>query len=127
MPTLVAAIASALAARENCAKSGNTLWHEKHGERLEELVRNYLPSGSGWDAGTKLDYDKSTPERLIFFGSFHHMDESGGYDGWTDHAIVVTPSLAFGFNVTVKGKDRNDIKDYLTEMFQHCLSQTLTL
>ena len=82
-----------------------------------------LPSGSGWDCGTKLDYEKSNPDKLVFYGSYHHMNENGMYDGWTEHTIIVTPSLAFGFDVKITGRDRNDIKDYLGEMFQHALSE----
>ena len=93
-------------------------------QRAEEIERlmALMPSGSGWDCGTKVSED-SKPDRLVFYGEFHHMDEQGSYDGWTDHSIIVTPSLAHGFKMRITGKDRNEIKDYLHEMFDFALWQ----
>ena len=114
-------MASKLAALRNCEKDGIADWQAKHEAALDELAAE-LPSGSGWDNGTKLDLARSTPERLVFFGAYHHMDDGGGYDGWTEHTITVTPSLAFGIRVAVGGRNRNDIKDYLAELFQCALT-----
>lgn len=88
-------------------------------ERLSNLAKA-LPSGSGWDCGTRIDGD-STPDRPVLFGHFHHMDSNGSYRGWTDHAVIVTPSLAFGIEVKITGRDRNGIKDYLAELFHDAL------
>jgi hypothetical protein len=85
------------------------------------LVKDYLPSGSGFDAGTTLDEGASSPDKLVFDTSFHHMDEHGGYDGWTEHKVIVTPSLAHGCDLRVTGRDRNDIKSYIGETFAHAL------
>ena len=71
------AIASTLQARINCEKRGNYEWHARHLERIESLVKAHAPSGSGFDNGTRFDVDASTPERLVFTTSFHHMDERG--------------------------------------------------
>jgi hypothetical protein len=49
------------------------------------------------------------------------MDEHGGYDGWTEHSIIVTPDLASGFDLRVNGRDRRDIKEYLAEIFGYAL------
>ena len=100
---------------ESCRNTGNAEWEAKHSEKLDELIHE-LPSGSGIDCGTKL-LDNSTPDRLIFQADFHHMDENGYYDGWTEHQIIVTPSLTWGFNVRITGRNRNDIKDYLADLF----------
>jgi hypothetical protein len=118
-------IASLMQARRNCETSNNTEWAMKHGQRIVTLVDDYLPSGSGFDAGTKLLIPQSTPERLVFQTSYHHMDDVGGYDGWTEHEVVVTPSLVFGFNLRVTGSNRNDIKDYIAEVFQAALTVQL--
>lgn len=96
-----------------------TEWVEKKEERLKALL-DELPSGSGWDNGTKLG--TSTGERIVLFGSFHHMDENGFYCGWTDHEVHVTPSLRFGFDLRITGRDRNEIKDYLHDLFHEALS-----
>ena len=95
----------------------------QHRARIDRLVSNHLPSGSGWDSGTTLDHGMSNANRLVFHGSFHHMDDNGSYDGWTDHSIIVTASLTSGIDLRVTGRNRNDIKEYLAEMFQYALTQ----
>jgi len=110
-------IASKLGAMENCRKSGNDEWLEKHGQAIMDICKNDMPSGSGFDNGTQLNWDKSTPEKLVFETSFHHMNDGGYYDGWTNHTVTVTPSLQFGFNLKVSGPNRNEIKSYIYEMF----------
>jgi hypothetical protein len=118
---LVNIFASTVQARLNCLKSGNTEWEGKHEAYLCKLSASCLASGSGFDSGTKIDLDNSTGERLVFTTAFHHMDEWGGYDGWTEHTVIVTPSLVFGFNLRVTGKDRNDIKEHIAESFRNDL------
>lgn len=120
---LYARLSSLLHARRNCQKEEKSHWADCHLEKIEELVKNHLPSGSGFDSGTQFLEDDSKPERLVFFTSFHHTDESGGYDGWTEHKVILTPSLAFGFELRVTGRDRNEIKEYIGETFHHALSQ----
>jgi hypothetical protein len=121
MKRLYQEIAVLLQAMENCRKSDNAEWLAKHGDKLESLVKEHMPSGSGVDSGTQLDMQRSTPDRLVFTTAFHHMHESGMYDGWTEHAVTVTPSLASGFDLKISGRDRNDIKDYLAEIFAMAL------
>lgn len=115
-------IATAFAARKNCDEKGNNEWFYKWTETIERETDN-LPSGSGIDSAPKFDFDKSTPEKLIFHFGYHHMNESGMYDGWTDHSLIVTPSLQFGFHIRITGKDRNQVKDYLYETFQYALAE----
>jgi hypothetical protein len=116
-------IASTIAALRNCAASGNSEWLARHGETLATIERNELPSGSGIDSGTRIDMERSTPEKLVFLVSFHHMNDVGLYDGWTEHAVTVRPSFVYGLDIRVSGPNRNDIKDYLTEVFQSALSE----
>jgi len=116
-------LARTVRAYENCAAKENVEWRHKHAERLGTLVREHMPSGSGIDNGTSLNLDKSTGEKLVFETSFHHMDEHGGYNGWTDHTVTVTASLMFGVNIRISGRNRNDIKDLLHEEFQLSLMQ----
>jgi len=87
-------------------------------------IEDELPSGSGIDQGTKVDRERSTADKIILFTSFHHMSEHGYYDGWTEHAIIIRPSLLYGFTVDVKGRDRNDIKDYLGDVYRCALEAT---
>lgn len=117
-------LASCLNAIENCRESGNDEWLRQHTETIESLVSNYMPSGSGFDNGTKLDFDASKGgEKLVFSTSYHHMDD-GMYDGWTEHTVTVRPSLIFDFDMKISGRDRNEIKDYMAETFNYALSQT---
>jgi hypothetical protein len=115
-------LARLMIARDNCAQSGNDEWRMKHLDLAIELVRNNMPSGSGFNAGTALDYDACKRNRLVLTTSFHHMNDGGFCDGWTIHTITVTPSLAFDFDLRVSGRNRNQIKDYIEEIFSEALN-----
>jgi len=92
-------------------------------ERLALIERKYLPSGSGIDAGCKVLVEESNENRLVIKTAFHHMNEVGYYDGWTHHKIIVTPSLIHGFDLRITGRDKNGIKEYLGQLFDHVLEQ----
>lgn len=119
---LYAVLASLIDARENCRKSGNTEWFDRHEDKANELADNYLPSGSGFDSGTKISWDKSTGSKLVLETSYHHMNENGYYDGWTDHTVTVTGSLTSGFDMKIGGRDRNGFKDYAYDVFSEALN-----
>jgi hypothetical protein len=53
------------------------------------------------------------------------MDENGYYDGWTEHRITIRAEFG-GISVNVSGRNRNDIKDYLHEVYHHALSALVT-
>jgi hypothetical protein len=118
-------LASAIDARKRCKETGNAEWFERHSETIEQLVADFLPSGSGWDCGTKIDLEASHADFIELFGEFHHMNDGGMYDGWTAHSIIVTPSLLNGFNLRISGRNRNEIKDDLHEMFDVRLRQEI--
>lgn len=118
MPTLIQAIMTTHEAIENCKRSGNSEWQVKHGIVLKHLF-TMLPSGSGIDSGTKVEEISS--ERVKLSCGFHHMNEVGSYNGWTEHSIRVTP----GWNgplITIRGPNRNDILAYLHEVYDVCLT-----
>ncbi len=94
-------------------------------ERLETLIKTYLPSGSGFDAGCEL-LDESTPEKLIFKADFHHLNDNGYYIGWSEHRVIIKPCLAWGFTLKVTGRDKRQIKDYIAETFQYSLTIEVT-
>lgn len=92
------------------------------------LVSEHLPSGSGFDNGTRLSVGRCWitgsqphPDRLVFLTDFHHMDEHGGYDGWTNHEVTIQPAWG-GVSIRVNGRNRNDIKDLIHEAFQTALT-----
>lgn len=98
-------------------------WVGRHQEDID-LIMTMFPSGSGFDSGTNLEQLSkpcSTPEKLIFTTSYHYMNDSGYYDGWTEHKVIVTASLQSGYNIKVTGKDKNHIKDYIGDEFCRCL------
>lgn len=123
---LYVALATLVQARLTCIATDNTEWLDRHTDRLTAMVKEALPSGSGFDAGTTLDLDRSTPSKLVFLTSYHHMDAGGSYDGWTEHVVTVTPSLTSGFDLKVSGKDRDAIKTYIGGAFDAALSGEVT-
>jgi hypothetical protein len=121
--TLIAAIASTVAARSNCLTGlGNKEWLQRWTDRLENIERELLPRGSGIDSGTIVHLEKSTADRIVFRVPFHCMDPNGFYCGWRDYTVTVTPSFD-GFNVRVTGRDYNGLKDYLADLFRETLSR----
>lgn len=119
--------ATALNALSNCIATGNTEWQSRHESSLEEMADSFMPSGSGIDCGTKMDVDESlrNPTRLVFTFSYHHINDSGMYDGWTEHKLIVSPDLQSGFNMKITGRDRNSVKEYLYDVFHSALTQAV--
>ena len=91
-------------------------------KEAEYYVSQYLPSGSGFNGGSRLDTDKTTHEKLVFATSFQHMNDHGYYTRWTEHTVTVTPSF-FGLNIKVSGRNHRDIKEYVAECFEHVLNE----
>lgn len=123
--SLACVIHSAIVARQNCLKSGNS-FASKWDETLNTIQENLLPSGSGIDNGTTIDLDKSGNGKIVLTCDFHHMTDAGYYDGWTSHQVIVTPTFD-GFDLRITGRNINEIKDYLAEVFHSCLSNIVTL
>ena len=86
------------------------------------IVNQYLPSGSGFDAGTVFDVEKSTDTKLVFHTSYHHMSQHGYYTRWTEHKITVTPTFS-GFDIKVWGRDFYDIKEFIASCFDNILGE----
>ena len=119
-------LAQLIDARSSCAKSNNLDWLSRHRDAAIDLVAEHMPSGSGFDTGTRLNQDASSGERLVFETAFHHMNEHGMYDGWTSHTVRVYPSLAYDFRLTVSGPNRNNIKEYVGEIFSEALAREVS-
>lgn len=127
MIRMVAAhLSSAIGARLACKATGNDEWFKRHSERIEHIERELLPHGAGIDSGTKVDLDASTQDKLVLRTSFHHMNEHGSCDGWTEHVIRVTPTFG-GVDVKVSGSNRNQIKDYLGDVFLEAMIREVNL
>lgn len=134
--TILRAIASQLQRIKNCElpesmnpdcsqaknKAINRVDAQDNLQRLEHL----LPSGAGIDNGTKIDYDKSTPMKIVLNVDFHYMNDGGYYDGWTTHTIVITPSFD-GFDIRVTGRNRNGMKEYFEHIYDYTLKQEIEI
>jgi hypothetical protein len=95
-------------------------------EDILAVVKEYMPSGSGIDNGTKIDLDKSTSEKLVFTFGFHHMNGNGYYTGWSDYKLIVIPSLIFDIKLKISGKD-TDLKEYLHDVYYDALNKEKTV
>lgn len=103
-------------------KEVDSPWIDRWDTRIEHLVKNHLPAGSGFDCGTQFLTEESGRDKLRFKTSFHHVSEHGYYCGWSEHTVTVKPDFCVGFTVTVSGKDTRDIKDYIAEVFREALT-----
>ena len=94
---------------------------------IDTLI-GFLPTGSGFDNGIKLN-EKTTPNRIIFDSSFHHMNENGFYDGWSAFKVIVTPSFVCDFDIKVTGVNttrkyfNKDFKEYIAYEYRRKLWQ----
>ena len=121
-------LSQVLAASHAANAANNTEWIANHSETIDRLCQTFMPSGSGFDAGTTLDVNRSSAEKLIFDSAYHHMDANGSYDGWSDLTITVKPSLQFGFDIKITGlrrKNRHDL-DYMMDTFYEALNTETT-
>ena len=111
-------LAQYIEARENCIKNKNDDWTDKWDEKIDKIINN-LPHGSGIDGKTEIDLEKSNSNRIVINSEFHHMNDGGFYDGWTNFTIVIKPSLAHLFELQIKGKfgKYQDTRGYLEELF----------
>ncbi len=115
------------ARRKGYMETDEDVSHFALAQLMTKIVKDRMPSGGGFDAGTKIDEEKSRPERLVFNTEFHHMNEAGYYDGWTQHTVSVKPSFVYGLEIAISGKDRNEIKDYIHESFSQALCEPYVL
>jgi hypothetical protein len=98
-----------------------------HKANIDLIAREYLPSGSGFDAGTQVDLFNSKLTKIRLTTRYHHMNENGIYDGWTGHNITLRPTFLGARITAITGKNRNDIKGYIGETILHALEQEVDL
>jgi len=110
---------------KRCCETNNREWKDRFKARIEQLVKQHLPYGSGFDSGTTLNFDWSTEANLRLETAYHHMIEHGYYDGWTEHTVSVRANLAFDFVLTISGNDRNEVKELIHQEFDYALRQVV--
>ncbi len=96
----------------------------KCGEVIAHIMES-APHGSGFDVGTKLDTERCTRSKLVFSTSFHHMNDVGMYDGWTEHTVTIYAKFD-GVEINVSGRNRNGIKDHIGDVFHEWLDQSIS-
>jgi hypothetical protein len=105
-------LASLVQARLNCIESQNDEWLAKHQDRIESLVKEYLPSGSGFDSGTKLDLEEDAA-----------MNPAAGVPELSE---ALTPQQAMNnFKLFLELSPRNSYAEYraaVREIAETCLA-----
>ena len=119
--TIAQVISRIVGQRLRCIETSNTLWRDKCEDSLAKIASNNLPSGAGIDSGTMIDLHRSTEDRIVLTFEYHFMNEGGYYDGWGDYTATIKPTFA-GIDVDIRGRNRNDIKDYLFQGFDGALT-----
>ena len=128
MSTVYSAIVTAYEARAYCDKSGNDDWFFNWDSKLKTIEREILPNGGGFDCYPEII--SANDDKIIIHGSFHCMDEMGGYDGWLEFAVIVRPSLQFGAYCKVKARGMKwprryaDMREYIQEVYNDALHST---
>lgn len=123
--TILQALASELQ-RERHFQNNPQLHRVDNVREMLASLKDCLPSGSGIDSGTTIEIADCLENLIVLSCSYHHMNYVGYYVGWTDHTIRVSPTFD-GFDLRITGKDRNDIRDYLGEVYYHALQQTIEI
>ena len=98
--------------------------HDRQPDLAESKLKNIMqsaPRGSGFNSGTVFRAEDSTRSKLVLCTEYHHMTDTGYYDGWTEHKITVRADLLHGYKMTISGRDRNGIKDYIAEVISYWL------
>lgn len=119
--TLAAWISETSDWAERAQNNANAQWADIARARLGQLV-DMLPSGSGIDCGTKLVSASAT--KIVLSAGYHHMNDAGYYDGWTEHRITIRPTFD-SLDIHISGRNRNDIKEYLHEVYALALSEKI--
>ena len=123
---------TAITARSNLRVSDivRTEWENKWDDLIQHLEKNYLPSGSGFDAGTHVIEEECVPGlKIVLNFGYHHMDEHGYYDGWSHHKAIIIPYFD-GIGIKLKGalprKYRHSKEYFIDTLHTHLTSHILT-
>lgn len=119
--TLAARIAAAAVALRNCEHYHNPEWQPIWCRVLHKLAAEYLPHGSGFDSGCRIDDSRTDGARITITADYHSMDEFGAYDGWYSYTATARASFV-GLVVTVRGPDRGiGLRDHVADCLAHAL------
>jgi len=128
-PPLYQKLARLIAASFSAFSLGNWTWADNHKDAADQLVFEFMPSGSGFDSGTQIDWNSQEAwfqnhkkvDRIYMRTSFHHMNEAGMYTHWTHHALTITAAFdGFDMHMT-KGRADEGFMDYAQDSFNDAL------
>jgi len=123
----------AIQAIDNCLKAKNLELHNRHmewEEKVNAICKEHLPSGSGFDRGTKFSWDESRADKLVFRADYHHMNHHGYYDGWSNDVKILLRPTFQGFDMSITGlrrKNRHTDLDMWYDIFRCALEKEIDL
>jgi hypothetical protein len=120
MCKLYQALASLVEARLQCLASGNNHLGRDCEERANRLVRERMRGGGRFE-GTRLDWNRSMPNKLVLVTAYLDTGHDGGR---TIHTVTVRPDLCLGYRLSVSNSNRPGIRDFVAESFRTALDQS---
>jgi len=92
------------------------------GLKIKHILSNHMPHGSGFDTGVKLV--SLTPDKVVFFAPFHHMNKHGMYDGWVTYIVTIRSTFnGPDVTVSVRGYD-NTARKYADDLHRMYIAET---
>ena len=110
---LYAVIASALAREANDAQRDPL---------IDEIENEILPSGSGFDAGCKIDREMFSRATFCLSFGYHHMNDTGFYTGWTEHTVKVRADFQSEVDLKISHV-RDPFAEYVYDTFYDVLRE----
>ena len=84
------------------------------------MLQKLLPIGNGIEKECVISL-KSTKKRIVIDTAYWHPNDNYETGLWTDHQVVITPSFEGEINIRVTGKNVDNIKEYINEVFRKAL------
>lgn len=92
------------------------------GKRAKELalLKELLPNGNGFREreGLAVILLESTKKRIVIETTYWHKNNS---DEVTSHQVIITPSFEDEINIRITGKNEDNVKEYLHNIFREAL------
>lgn len=125
--TVAETISTTAMALSTCREYENKGWAAAWARALDMLARNYLPHGSGFDSGCRVDHTKTGADKIVLYAEFHCMNDVGFYDGWREYRVTVRPTFGADLDVTISGRDYRDtgLPDYVAERIRDAMNATI--
>jgi len=114
-------------AQAQCSERYPTLSErEELQSEIKWVLNGMLPHGSGIDADWIISF-KNKSNKIYISNSYHHMNEDGYYDGWSDFTVIINLlgneyfKLVFNGTESQRLAKKYDIRDYLESYLSECL------